>query len=303
MEETKTYVFDGASQGNVLASILPYLANKGIDASTLAMLSSGGLGGFGGNNFLALIFLLYFMNGGNWGGNGNGNYVANQLNNETGRQLLSNAIEYNGDAIRQLSSYLNSDFNAVQSAIFGVQSAIQGVSTQVGMSGLQVQNAIQSGDAALASQLAQCCCENRLLTTQQGYEAQIRTLEQTNQLGAQADRNTRSITDAISAQTATMIDQFCQVKERELQDKIDALASQNTVLRGQIDNAAQTAQIQAYVGSLIAPLQKEVTEIRACQPNTVPVQWPNLTAVNNTPYAGTMYTGFGYGWNNGSYWA
>ena len=302
MEETKTYVFDGA-QNNMLASILPYLANKGIDASTLAMMSNGGFGGFGGNNFLALIFLLYFMNGGNWGGTGNGNYVANQLNNETGRQLLSNAIEYNGDAIRQLSSYLNSDFNAVQSAIFGVQSAIQGVSTQVGMSGLQVQNAIQSGDAALASQLAQCCCENRLLTTQQGYEAQIRTLEQTNQLGSQADRNTRSITDAIAAQTATMIDQFCQVKERELQDKIDTLAAQNTSLRGQIDNANQTAQIQAYVGSLIAPLQKEVTEIRACQPNTVPVQWPNLTAVNNTPYAGTMYTGFGYGWNNGSYWA
>ena len=116
MEETKTYVFDGA-QNNVLASILPYLANKGIDASTLAMMSNGGFGGFGGNNFLALIFLLYFMNGGNWGGTGNGNYVANQLNNETGRQLLSNAIEYNGDAIRQLSSYLNSDFNAVQSVV------------------------------------------------------------------------------------------------------------------------------------------------------------------------------------------
>lgn len=307
MEETKTYVFDGASQSNVLASILPYLANKGIDASTLAMMSNGGFGGFGGDNFLALIFLLYFMNNGNWGGNGNGNYVANQLNNETGRQLLSNAIQYNGDAIRQLSSYLNSDFNAVQSAIFGVQSAIQGVSTQVGMSGLQVQNAIQSGDAALASQLAQCCCENRLLTTQQGYEAQIRTLEQTNQLGAQADRNTRSITDAISAQTATMIDQFCQVKERELQDKIDALASQNTVLRGQIDNANQTAQIQGYIGSLIAPLQKEVSEIKASQPNTVPVQWPNLTAVNTTPYVnGGIYAGYGYGygngWNNGSYW-
>jgi hypothetical protein len=104
-----------------------------------------------------------------------------------------------------------------------------------------------------------------------------------------------------------MIDQFCQVKERELQDKIDALASQNTVLRGQIDNANQTAQIQGYIGSLIAPLQKEVSEIKASQPNTVPVQWPNLTAVNTTPYVnGGIYAGYGYGfgngWNSGSYW-
>ena len=55
------------------------------------------------------------------------------------------------------------------------------------MSGQQVINAIQSGNAAIASQLAQCCCENRLLTTQQGYESRIATMEQTNQLGGKID--------------------------------------------------------------------------------------------------------------------
>lgn len=159
------------------------------------------------------------------------------------------------------------------------------------MSSLQVINAIQSGNSALASQLATCCCENRLLTTQQGYESQIRTLEQTNQLGSQADRNTNNIISAINAQTVAMNEQFCAVKERELQDKVDALTAQNTALKNQIDNASQTAQIAA----MLAPIQAEINTIKANQPNTVPVQWPNLMAVNNTPYMGY--------YNQGSIWA
>lgn len=35
------------------------------------------------------------------------------------------------------------------------------------MSGLQVQNAIQAGNAALSQQLCQCCCENRLAIANQ----------------------------------------------------------------------------------------------------------------------------------------
>ena len=65
-----------------------------------------------------------------------------------------------------------------------------------------------------------------------------------------------------------MNDGFCAIKERELQDKIDTLTAQNTTLRGQIDNANQTAQIAA----MLVPIQTEVNAIKANQPNTVPVQ-------------------------------
>jgi hypothetical protein len=61
------------------------------------------------------------------------------------------------------------------------------------------------------------------LTTQQGYEAQIRTLEQTNTLGLQADRNNNAVLAAINAQTVAMNDQFCALKERELQARINSL--------------------------------------------------------------------------------
>ena len=161
------------------------------------------------------------------------------------------------------------------------------------MSSLQVVNAIQSGDASLSRQLCECCCENRLLTTQQGYESRIATIEQTNQLGSQADRNANSIIGAINAQTVAMNDGFCAIKERELQSKIDALTASNTVLRTQIDNANQTAAVAA----MLAPIQKEVSDIKASQPSTVAVQWPNLTVIPS--YYGSNYPYYG----TGSIWA
>ena len=61
----------------------------------------------------------------------------------------------------------------------------------------------------------------------------------------------------------------------------------NTQLRSQIDNANQTAKIAA----MLAPIKSDIDAIKAKQPNTIPVEWPNLTAVNNTPYMGF----YGYG--------
>lgn len=290
-EDTKTYVFGG----DQVPAWLAYGNNNN--------------GWFGGNGLAggALGFLLglVFGNGGfgNWGGfnGGNGAAAASlgaQATAYNNTDLLMNAINGTDADIRALATMSNSDFDSMKTALATLNAGLVNVGSQIGMSSLQVVNAIQSGNASLAAQLAQCCCENRLLTTQQGYEARIQTIEQTNLLGSQADRNAKSITDAIAAQTVAMNDGFCAIKERELQSKIDTQSEIITQLRGQIDNANQTAQIAA----MLAPIKSEVDSIKASQPNTVPVQWPNLVAVNNTPYSGGFY-GYGYGYGNGgSYW-
>lgn len=261
------------------------LIGLAIVASIFGWNNGNGFGGFGGNNM------------------GGAGFISNQLNNDSGRELIMNAINSNGEAsraaIQNLATMLGQDYATVNTAIQNVQSALASIAAQQGMSTLQVINAIQNGNCTLASQLSQCCCENRLLTTQQGYEAQIRTLEQTTQLGSQADRNNTSVLNAINAQTIAMNDQFCALKERELQNKIDALTANNALLKSQIDNAQQTAQITNYVNAVVAPLQKEVTEIANKMPNTVPVQWPNLTAVNTTPYVNGGYYPNGYFGGNG----
>lgn len=297
MADEKTYVFDGASSNNIP---LAYALNNGYGNN------GGFLGGWGGG---IVGFLLGLAFGGGWGGFGgfgNGGFgggIGNLINSDSNRDVVLQAINGTDADVRQLASTLGMNYETISQGISDARLALANVGSQVGMSGLQVQNAILSGDASIVAKLQECCCENRLLTTQQGYEAQLRTVEQTNQLGAQADRNTGSIINAINAQTVAMNDQFCALKERELQNKIDSLTATNTTLKSQIDNAQQTAAVAA----MLAPIQKEVSEIKAAQPNTVPVEWPQLSVVNTTPYMGGIYSGYPYSgypfYGTGSIWS
>ena len=282
MADEKTYVFDGASRNDVP---LAYALNG----------NSGWGNGFGGWGGGIVGFLLGLAFGGGWGGFGGfggGNGVGSLVNSDSNRDVVLQAINGTDADVRQLATTLGMNYETISQGISDARLALANVGSQVGLSGLQVQNAILSGDASIVAKLQECCCENRLLTTTQGYETRIQTIEQTNQLGSQADRNASSIINAINAQTIAMNDQFCALKERELQDKIDTLTANNTALKTQIDNANQTAAVAA----MLAPIQKEISEIKAAQPATTTVTYPQLTAIpsymlygngNYYPYYGT----------------
>jgi hypothetical protein len=128
-------------------------ANNSIDPNLLLALNNNG--GFGGNNWIWILFLWLIWGSNGWGGNGFGGngagFLSNQMNNDTGRELLMNAIQGNRDSINSLANLLNTEVNTVQNGIFTLNNAITSVGTQVGMSGLQIQNAIQSGNASIAS--------------------------------------------------------------------------------------------------------------------------------------------------------
>ena len=288
--------------------MFPEYGNNGIDPNLLLAMNNNG--GLGGNNWIWILF-LWLIWGGAWGNNGfggNGNgagFLSNQISNDAGRELLMNAIQGNGQSIQSLANLLNTEVQTVQNGIFTLNNAITSVGTQVGMSGLQIQNAIQSGNASIASQICQCCCENRLAIANQTNALQsqmasnqaadqLAVCQQTNTLTTQAERNTRSITDAIAAQSVMINDKFCDLEKRELQNKIDTLTADNALLRSNINNDRQTAILNEKFNDV----QNQLTAIKSSQPNTVPVQWPQLTAVNTTPSI--------YGWNNGwgsnSFW-
>ena len=283
-------------------------ANNGIDPNLLLALNNNG--GFGGNgNWIWILFLwlIWGWGGNGWGGNGNNGFLSNQIANDSGRELLMNAIQGNSTAIQNLANLLNTEVSTVQNGIFTLNNAITSVGTQVGMSGLQIQNAIQSGNASIASQICQCCCENRLAIANQTNALQsqmaanqaadqLAVCQQTNALSTQAERNTRDITEAINAQSVMINDKFCDLEKRELQDKITSLTADNALLRSNINNDRQTA----FINGKFNDIENQLIAIKSAQPNTVPVQWPQLTAVNTTPYVnGGFYGGFGNGfWGN-----
>ena len=261
---------------------------------------NGLFGGGFGNGFLGgilggLIPGFFGGNGFGWGNNGNGAAAASlgaQATANSNAEMIMNAINGTDADVRLLATTLNGDVDSIRLAINTVQGAIAQMSATTGLTGQQIINAIQSGNAALAQQLCQCCCEMRQLTTEQGYQNQLATLNQTS-----------TLMSGIADLKATMIDQFCQAEKRDMQDKINTQGDIITQLRNEADNARQTNTFAA----MLAPIAQEVNDIKCKMPATTTVQYPNLVAFSTTPNIGGFYGGFngygyGPGWGNGSYW-
>jgi hypothetical protein len=139
-----------------------------------------------------------------------------------------------------------------------------------------------------------------LLTTQQGYEGRIQTIEQTNDLKGSINAQGQRQVDAIADLKTTMIKEFCDARERDMQAVIDKQADEITQLRTKDNISGQTRELLGYFNSMIAPLQAQVKELLDKSPNTVPVQYPNLQVVNNTPNSNWPgFNGYPYGYRGG----
>ena len=319
MGENGVFVFPDAATGHAASSIDPNLL--------LALQNNGGFGG--GNGAWWWIMFMWMMWDRN-GRNGNFNDYLASVNGNEGRQYLADIMNGRFDNLNTLAQMVNTSVEGIKTGVFGLQNAITQVAGQIGMSGLQTINAIQAGDTSILSKLCECCCENRLAICQQtnalqstlaanhaddilqaeknaaGLQLQLAQLDgadklaicqQTNTLQNQAERDTNAILNAIAGQNTLITKEFCDLKERELQNKINTQGDIITQLRNQISNDHQTLQFNAAFHAL----DDKIDGIAAKQPNTVPVQWPNLVGVNATPYIGQgFYPGGNFGgWGSG----
>lgn len=301
--------------------LAPLLQQRGVDPNVLlAMKNNSGFGGEGGW-FMWVIFLFFLMGWGGNGWNGFGNRgngqvgadLGNLINNDSGRELLMQAIQGNGNAISQLATTLNCTLGDIQSAINGVMSHIQGVGNQVGMSSQQIINAIQAGNSQIASRLADCCCENRLATCQQTNTLQnaINTVATGQERGFssiayETQRQTCDIRDSIKSATDSILAGQRDAEMREMQSKIDALREANSQKDVVINNGQQTAIFNQMIQSATAPLagalatlQSDVNGVKCKLPETVTLPYSCATAVPTNLLYGYNLGLSTYGLNGG----
>ena len=302
MSDAKTYVF--GQDSNCMNWIAPLLQQKGIDPNVLAMMNNGG---FGNGNWIWILFLILLFGRNGFGGYGDNvagtGYLSNQITNTAGRDLLMQAITGNGTAVQNLASSLNCDINSIKCAINGVQSSICQVGNQVGMSGQQIINAVQQGNMGLMQQIAQSCCDNKLLVTNMGYESQIRDLQNTAQVTGRIDYLTNSVTQGFNSTAYETAQQTCALQNgmrdqtQTILNKLDAIEDsrkdrQIADLTAQLTAATSRAERAAE----LAPITKALSDIQCKQPNTVTVPYqPFVTVPNCIAYQGL----YGYGTNPG----
>lgn len=257
--------------------------------SSLVMPVAPTYGGFGGGGFgggfdgdawliLIIIFALFGNGFGGFGGNGNiGGMMYPWMNlqdtTQAGFNQAATASQLSG-----IQSAISSGFgdtalgiagvnqnicqtgNATVAAITGAQNALaqQMYSNQLAEleRSFAAQTAATQGNNALQSQLASCCCENRLATANLSADLAREACADR----AAVSNGIRDVLTATQAQTQTILDKMCQME-------IDNLKAQNSALQSQVlmkdfaaSQTAQTASLMAdnafqtqYIVNRVAP--------------------------------------------------
>ena len=275
----------------------------------------------------------WYGNGDGMGGVGGAAMLSSQINATNERDLIMQAVTSQGEqartATQTLSTMLGQDFNLVNSGIQLIQSSLSNIAAQQGMTPLQIINSIQAGNAALSQQLCQCCCDNKFAIAEQtsqlqqgmntgfngvqmglnqgfnGVERGLSGIQTQMALNAGKDelatcQQTYTLTDGANRNTQAVLAKLDAMQTQALQDKLDAAREKNTKLAGEISQLNQNQYIAGVVGQTMAPvnaqlaaLNKEVDDIKCKLPNTINVEYPQVSVVNTTPYMGSYYPGFG----------
>lgn len=302
-DSTKTFYFPENNSGcaNALGMLAPFLSRNGVDPNVLLAMNNGGMG----NNCWWIIFLalLWGRNGfGGYGGD-NGVSVPQMLANGEGRDYLMQAINGNANAINSLASTLNCDINSVKCALNAIQSSICSVGNQVGMSGQQIINAVQAGNANIANQIANCCCDVKTTVNTQGYENRINNLQQSqliqngfSQVGYASAEQTCALKQNANDNTNRIIAKLDAIEDSRKDREIANLTAQLTASNSRAERQAE-----------LAPIYKALNDIECKQPNTVTIPYSPITPVPNcVAWNAALYGGgypYNYGRQGGSIWS
>ena len=207
----------------------------------------GGGNGFGFGGDWAWIILLLLLGWGNngWGGNGFGGdgiypwmNQANLTSEGFQNQLMNDNITSIRDNVFGISTQLCNGFA-------GVNASIANGFAQAEIADNARAMADMNRSFALQSQLADCCCENRL-----GI-ANLANVVQTENCAdrTQSLMNTRDIIDSQTRGTQAILDKLCSLELDAKNDKISDLERQLTLANLSASQIAQTGAITDAVYS------------------------------------------------------
>jgi hypothetical protein len=254
--------------------------------------NNGGFG-FGGDwGSLIVLFLIAAMFGGfgnGFGGGYDGGFpwlmtgqqaINDNTNDGFRDQMIQTGITSIRDGIGDLSTQLCNSTGNLQTALCnGFAGVEQGANTRQ-IANMQtafgLQNAVNQGFNQLGSQLADCCCENRLATCQTQNIIQ----NEGNQTRFADANNTRDIIQSQTAGTQAILDKLCALE-------LDGYKRENDNLRTQLNMAtlreSQTAQNAFIQQGFSDEVDQLYNRLSNCPVPSTPVygRTPIFTCNNN----------------------
>lgn len=226
------------------------------DVAAVTNAGNNGNGGFGwgGDGAWWLIILFLFMFNGNWGnGYGNGG-----VGSEVQRGFDQSAVM---SGLSGIQSSLTSGFVDTAAALCngfaGVNAAVSNGFAQAEIAANSRQMADMNQNFALQSQLAQCCCDNRLASADLKYTI---ATENCADRTALAD-GIRDILESQNNGVQRILDTMCQDKIDAKNERIADLERQLTMANLAASQGAQTAAILANNDMQTATLEQYLAPV------------------------------------------
>lgn len=199
-----------------------YLTDKGLSASDVAAMmgsQNNGMGGQWNNPFIYLVWMMFagrfFGNG--WNGENGGGLnpqiasLQNQMQDNHNSDLILQGIGGNTNAIRELATNLNCDFQTLNASICDVRNGIDKVGCQVGYSAERVINSVNMGDCRIIEALNACCCNTQKELLSMKGDFQLQMCNQTNALSGGQNRIMAAIDRGFSATAFETKSQTCEL--------------------------------------------------------------------------------------------
>ncbi len=201
------------------------------------MYGNGNGMGFGGD--WAWIILLLLLG---WGNNGFGGYGAGA----DGAALYPwmNQNQTVNDGFRD--QMLNTNITSIRDGVNGISTQLCNGFSQAEISANARQMADMNQRFALQSQLADCCCENRLGTADLKYTI---ATEECNTRSASA-MNTRDIIDSQTRGTQAILDKLCALELDGVKAQLAQAERENLGLQNQLNMAAMQNGMNSEVDAL-----------------------------------------------------
>lgn len=250
--------FENANGTGMYMPVAPAATNYG---------SNGWNSGFGGDGAWWLLVLFLFAANNGWGGgfgmNGGGAmpYITNNTtNNDVQRGFDQQAVM---SGINGISTNLCNGFAGVNQALTtGFANAeVSNNARQIAdmQQAFASQTAITAGMNGIQSQLAQCCCDNRLATANlnstilsENCADRAALSDGIRDLLVNQTANTQRLVDTTNQAVQGVYDKICQLELDAKNDKISELQAQLAQAR---NDASQNAQTQALMADNLRQTQ------------------------------------------------
>lgn len=293
---------DGENNG-IPATMLVGPASIGNGAYPYPVYQGGNNNGFGGDGWWVILLLLLVANGG-WGNGYGGFGGGNQLGYDfpwlmNGQQGINNNVSDGfrdaqlhdsvtsvRDGISALSTQLCGCCGDVQTSLCNgfagvnatVNSGFANAETAANarqMANMQTafagQTAMAQGFNGVQSQLADCCCENRLGIADLKYTVATENCADRTQ----SMQNTRDIIDSQTRGTQAILDKLCQLELDGVRNQLAQAERENVGLQNQLNMAtlreSQTAQ-NAFISQGFAnEVDQLYNRLSSCPVPTTPV--------------------------------